>query len=442
MQHQTCIILAAGKSQRFPSPLGKMQYPFIQKPLLDHVIEKASVIFEKIIVVISESLESWFHLHYNASLSQISYVIQPDALGTWNALCCALPCVTTEICIVLNGDMPLVSAALLKTIAHCPSSVACVITQHPYPKGYGRIIRNSEGTVQAIVEERDLTPLQHGIGEVNAGLYKFNTDVLKTLSVEKSNSCHEWYLTDLWKAASPFVQQTQFIVELDYRCVQGVNTWMDYECAEQWYYQLQRENLVRQGALLQNCKDIYASGTVLCQPLAVITGPCILKGTTTVATEAHLHPYSYIENITIDCQAQIGPFAKIGEGSHVGSGACLGSFIEVKRSVIGAHSKAKHFSYMADTTLGTHCNLGAFVVTCNYDGTKKHRTQIGNDVFVGSATQLIAPIALADHCYIGAGTTLTRSVASHTLITRRSRIKSRPYLKKGKSILCAELSQD
>ncbi len=438
LKNSTCIILAAGLSQRFPAPIGKIRYPFIDRALCDHTISLATCCFEHVIIVLSSALESWFREQYSQN-SQISYVIQGQPKGTWDALVCALSCVRSENCVVLNSDLPLLSSDLLHKVTHSNSPLALVTTRHPSPQGYGRIFRDEQGHFTHIVEDKDLPFNQKfSLHEVNAGVYSFSVELLKTLTIEKALSCPEWYLTAIWAPESPFIKHTQIFFEPDYRIVQGINTWTDYELAEQYYYQLQRESLVRQGALLKNCRQISVQKAFRCQPGVQITGPCILKGALDLGEGAEIEAYSYIESTYTENQVKIGPFSKVTENTYLKAQSIVGSFVEVKRSILGESTKAKHLSYIADATIGRFCNIGAFVVTCNYDGRKKNITTVGDYVFIGSTSQLIAPITIASCSYIGAGTTLTANVAEHTLVTRRALLKMHPKFQ-GEPPLCAEL---
>jgi bifunctional UDP-N-acetylglucosamine pyrophosphorylase/glucosamine-1-phosphate N-acetyltransferase len=440
MKNSTCIILAAGRSQRFPAPMGKICYPFIDRALCDHAIALATTCFEHVIIVLSSALESWFIEKYSPN-SELSYVIQSQPKGTWDALVCALPHVQSQNCVVINGDVPLLSLDLLEKVSCSESLFALVTTDHPSPQGYGRIFRDNQGQFSHIVEDKDLSFSQKiSLHEVNAGIYAFKVAFLKTITIEKALSCAEWYLTAIWSPGSQFLKHTQIFFEPDYRRVQGINTWADYELAEQYYYQLQREALVRQGAFLKNCHQIFVQKAFCCQPGVEITGPCVLQGPLELGEGSKIEAYSYLDSTRIEQQVQIGPFAKVTENTYLHAQSIVGSFVEIKRSTLGERTKAKHLSYIADATMGRSCNIGAFVVTCNYDGKKKHSTIVGDNVFIGATSQLIAPITIASRSYIGAGTTLTSNVEEHTIVTRRAPLKIRPNFQ-GEHKLCVELSQ-
>ena len=438
MKNQTCIILAAGRSQRFPSPFGKICYPFRSRPLIDHILQSVTTVFHQCIVVISPKIEKWFQEYFQGS--GIEYVIQHEPLGTWDALSCAFELIKHPSCVIVNGDLPLISEQLLLEVADMTHPIGVVTTHHPNPYGYGRIVRNEENNVLSIIEDKDLKQSMRNIHEINAGVYFFETKLLKSLSVEKALSCNEWYLTDIWKTGSPFLSMTQFIVYPDYRILQGINTWAEYELAENFFFQIQRERAVQKGAILENCSTIYLDSALKIESGVRVQGPVVIGPNTDIKSEATIESFSLVNHTALNHRSYVGPFAKITDGTTLEASAHIGSFVEVKRSSIGFGSKAKHFSYLADMSMGSRCNIGAFVVTCNYDGKCKNKTILEDDVFVGSSSQLIAPITLNHRSYIGAGTTLNRNVPQDTLLTRRAVYTSRPYLKGAP--LCVELLQD
>jgi bifunctional UDP-N-acetylglucosamine pyrophosphorylase/glucosamine-1-phosphate N-acetyltransferase len=253
-----CVILAGGLSSRFPSPLPKVFYPFIDKPLIEHLLDHVTKLaFRKIIVVTGRKTHDYFEAYEKEGL--ICRVYQQEPAGTWDALITALPAIRSPECVVINGDMPLLDQRILKKIINSNANIALTSTIHPNPIGYGRLMRGTDKQLEAIIEEKHLTGDQYVTNEVNAGLYKFNVDFLKKIEISKNKNAQEWYLTSLWDKGSPYLAETQIIIEDDYRLLAGVNSWQDFEQAEVFYYQLQRESLVKQGVLLKNNQSIYIS---------------------------------------------------------------------------------------------------------------------------------------------------------------------------------------
>jgi bifunctional UDP-N-acetylglucosamine pyrophosphorylase/glucosamine-1-phosphate N-acetyltransferase len=434
-----CIVLAGGISSRFPSPLPKVFYPFIDKPIINHILDLLyQRDFKKIIVVTGKRTHALFAPYEEAGLIQRAFQVEP--LGTWDAVMTALPLVESPHCFIINGDMPLIEISTLQKVFDSQADFTLVSTLHPNPIGYGRLIRNQKQQVEALIEDKHLEDHQYFFKEINAGIYKFKTTRLKNIAIKKQTSTNEWYLTGLWEKGSPYLSETKVIVEKDYRTLTGINSWQDFEMAEFLYYQLQRERFVKQGALLKNAHTIYIQGVAQCEPYVHIEGPCILEGPVELAADVSIKPYGYIidtklekntvvepfsclKNIFAGHDCVLGPFLKATEKTLLQSFVNLGSFVEIKRSTLGIKTKAKHLSYIADATIGSYCNIGAFVVFCNYDGQRKHQSILGDSVFVGSSSQLIAPITLHDNAYIGAGTTLTKNVTAGSLITRRASIK-------------------
>ena len=435
----SCIILAGGSSSRFPSPLPKIFYPFIDKPLIDHLLESVlSFTWNKIVIVTGERSHEGLKLYEESGLVERAYQSQP--LGTWNALQTGLEKISTEQCVVINADMPLLDAALLHKVRLSPAPFTLVSTFHPNPYAYGRIIRNKNKVFEAVIEDKHLTDEQQNIREINAGLYKFQVKHLMNQFVECHQEGKEFYLTDLWKEKTDAIKLTEVITYDDHRLLVGVNTWADFELAEQYYFQLKRENLVRQGAMLKNCNSIYPIGKTEVQEGVILEGPLLLQGLVNIGQNSRVHPlsvlkdsilrnqvevgfYSLLDSVSAASKSSLGPYLKATENTQIGEEAALGSFVEIKRSIVGYKTKAKHLSYVADATIGERCNIGAFVVFCNYDGKNKHSSVLGNEVFIGSSSQIISPIILKDKAYIGAGTTVTCDVDANTLMTRRAAIK-------------------
>jgi bifunctional UDP-N-acetylglucosamine pyrophosphorylase/glucosamine-1-phosphate N-acetyltransferase len=205
--------------------------------------------------------------------------------------------------------MPLLDHDILKKIINSNANITLTSTMHPNPIGYGRLIRSADKYLEAIIEEKHLTSDQYFVREVNAGLYKFNVDFLKKIEISKNQNSQEWYLTSLWDKGSPYLAETQIIVEDDYRLLTGVNSWQDFEQAEAYYYQLQRESLVKQGVLLKNNQSIYIQGKVIGANHATIEGPCILKGPIKLAPGVSIQPFTTIADVALKDSTTVGSFS-------------------------------------------------------------------------------------------------------------------------------------
>lgn len=439
----TCVILAAGRSSRFPAPQGKLFYPLVGKPIIGHLLTTAHACdFSQIIVVASES-----NLGQFAALQQeftFDIAIQAQQDGTWGALQAALPLVKNPQVVVVNGDQPLVPKDLFLQLMHSSHkefALVSMIVSQPY--GYGRIIRDEQGHWVNLIEEKDLRFEQKSIQEVNAGIYSLPTAFLKNKEIFRSPVTGERYLTQLWGPGG-VCAQTQLIVAQRPDDLQGINTWADFEKVEQHYYLCQREKAASLGVVLENCSSIIIQDAALLKsaPNVLFKGPLHIDGPLVCEPLVQLKPFSTVTAgpCSFGRQTQIGPYAFIQSGVQTGENVCLGAFVEAKRCDIGAGSKAKHFSYIADASLGEANNIGAFVVFCNYDGVKKHRCLLGSHVFVGSSSQLVAPVTIGDKSYIGAGTTVTHHVATERLITRRAPWRDRP-VKKGEDVCVGSLGQ-
>lgn len=429
MSDLSCVILAAGRSTRFPAPQGKLFYPLAGMPVVGHLLHTiASCSFSQIIVVAGPHNAAQFEKlsgEFNFEL-----VIQQQQDGTWGALQTALPVVQSERLVLLNGDQPLVSATLLNQLQQSHKPFALVSMILAQPRGYGRLVRDEQSVWVDLVEEKDLLPHQRGIQEVNAGVYLLDTARLRHWDIAPSPHTGERYLTQLWGPGG-FCAQTHVIPASDHRSMQGINTWADFEEVEQSYYQIQREKLAAQGIVLQHCASVLIENAdQICGSVGThISGPAHIKGPLFCEPLVRVEPFSSVSGAQLGASTQIGPYAFVQAGVQTGPAVHLGSFVEAKRSQIGAGTKAKHLSYIADAHIGAKCNIGAFVVFCNYDGVAKHRCTLGDHVFVGSSSQLVAPLTIGQGGYIGAGTTVTHDVSPGRLITRRAPWRDRPVRK-------------
>lgn len=426
MANFSCVILAAGRSSRFPAPQGKLFYPLAGLPIVEHLLRTTQNLHPaQTIIVVNPQNHSQF-LEYEKRWG-IELAIQNQQDGTWGALQTALSSVQYEQILLLNGDQPLVPEDLLEQLVHCGNNFGLVSTILAQPHGYGRLVRDHCGNWVDLIEEKDLQGEQRQIREVNAGVYWLHTPTLRQTDILPSPHTQERYLTQLW-APGGHIDKTTLVVAQDHRAVQGINTWADFESVEQYYFQQQRAQLAAQGVMLENCAAIIVENAmqIRSEVGSKVTGPAILKGPLHLESLVSIKSFSSVTGAHLGTKTQIGPYAFIQDGVSTESGVQLGAFVEVKRSNLGSGMKAKHLSYIADAHVGANSNIGAFVVFCNYDGVNKHGCTLGQSVFVGSSSQLVAPLTIGDRSYIGAGTTVTHNVGSERLITRRGPWRDRP----------------
>jgi bifunctional UDP-N-acetylglucosamine pyrophosphorylase/glucosamine-1-phosphate N-acetyltransferase len=396
--------------------------------------------FAQIIVVANPA-----HLDQFQTLKTQFYfdiALQNNPSGTWAALQIGLSIARAPRCIVINADQPLITEQLLKKLLLCQQyPCALVTTILSDPTGYGRIIRNAQGEWTEIIEEKELPHHLKHIVEVNAGVYLLSVPLLQKFKPIASDRTGELYLTSLWNKQG-LCGQTM-LIDAQASEVQGINTWADFEKVEQYYYQKQRALLAQQGVILQHCQSIMVDDAHLIKaaPGVQYIGPAHLKGSIVCEAGVAIKAFTTVDSgpTHFGSGSIIGPYAFIQSQVQTEQQVQIGAFTEVKRSTIGACTKAKHFSYIADAQIGSESNIGAFVVFCNYDGLKKYRTTVGNGVFLGSSSQLIAPVMIGHNSYIGAGTTVTHDVAPERLITRRAPWRDRA-LSKGEN-LCVGLSE-
>ncbi|WP_372965025.1 bifunctional UDP-N-acetylglucosamine diphosphorylase/glucosamine-1-phosphate N-acetyltransferase GlmU [Marinobacter sp.] len=435
------VILAAGQGSRMKSALPKVLHPVAGKPMLHHVIETAKQLgAEKIHTVIGHGADQ-----VRASLDEgsVNWVLQTEQLGTGHAVAQALPDLPDNArVLVLYGDVPLTGKDTLQAMVKDldDKRLALLTVNLDNPQGYGRIVRNSEGQVQAIVEQKDASEEQQAITEVNTGILAVSSKHLKSWlpTLSNSNAQGEYYLTDIIAMAvahglSVAVSQPRTPFE-----VQGVNNRLQLAELERWYQLQQAQRLMTDGATLADPSrvdvrgeltignDLWIDVNVVFEGRVhlgnnVSIGPgCVIKDAT-IADGADIKAHSVIDGAVVGANAQIGPFARLRPGTELAANTKVGNFVETKKAIVGEGSKINHLSYVGDASLGHNVNIGAGTITCNYDGVNKFKTVLGDDVFVGSNTSLVAPVTVADDATIGAGSTITRDVAQRELAVARGK---------------------
>ncbi|MDR9425981.1 MAG: bifunctional UDP-N-acetylglucosamine diphosphorylase/glucosamine-1-phosphate N-acetyltransferase GlmU [Marinobacter sp.] len=435
------VILAAGQGSRMKSALPKVLHPVAGKPMLHHVVETAKQLgAEKIHTVIGHGAEQ-----VQASLQDesVNWVMQTEQLGTGHAVAQALPDLPDDArVLVLYGDVPLTAKSTLEAmIADLDeSNLALLTVDMDNPHGYGRIVRNAANQVQAIVEQKDATAEQQEIKEVNTGILAVCAKHLKNWlpTLSNSNAQGEYYLTDIIAMSVDHGLSVTVSQPLNPFEVQGVNNRLQLAELERWYQRQQAERLMTEGASLADParldvrgevtigNDLWIDVNVVLEGKVnlgsnITIGPgCVIKDTT-IADGAEIKAHSVVEGAVVGANAQIGPFARLRPGTELAANTKVGNFVETKKAVVGEGSKINHLSYVGDTSMGRNVNVGAGTITCNYDGVNKHQTVMGDGVFVGSNTALVAPVTLGEDATIGAGSTITRDVADKELAIARGK---------------------
>ncbi len=437
------IILAAGQGSRMKSRLPKVLHPLAGQPLLGHVINTARKLNpERIIVVYGHGGEQ---VPGALAADDLIWVKQQEQLGTGHAVAQAMPEVDDAATVlVLYGDVPLTRAESLIELADNGADAFALLTVHlADPGGYGRIIRNDKAEVTHIVEHKDAHADELLVNEVNTGILASNAGRLRGWldTLNNDNAQGEYYLTDVIAMSvndGIAIKTSQPNSEME---VLGVNSRAQLAMLERDYQQQQAEALMAQGVTVIDPARLDIRGEVeIAQDVildvnvvlvgkvkigeGVYIGPgCVIKDAT-IAEGVQIQPHCVIEQASVGADALIGPFARLRPGAELSANTHVGNFVEIKNSVVGTASKINHLSYIGDSDIGARVNIGAGVITCNYDGAYKHRTTIGDDVFVGSDCQLVAPVKIGDGASLGAGTTLTRNAIAGELTLSRAKQKT------------------
>ena len=441
------VILAAGQGKRMKSATPKVLHPIAGQPMLGHVLRTVAEAAENAqpCVVVghgSEQVEQFLKINF----PYVTTAIQMEQKGTGHAVAQAIPHLVddlqTELTLVLYGDVPFIQAQTLKSLLQLAQdgAVAILTQQMDQPTGYGRIVRNLDGQVAAIVEEKDANAVQKEITEINTGILACNTtDLKKWLGLLQPNNAQgEFYLTDLIAfAVADGVPIRTCQAQYDWEVV-GVNSRAQLACLERQYQLHQASLLLESGVTLLDPNRLDIRGQFNCASDVVIDVGCIFEGQVEIASGVQIgpycviknsvigpntviHAYSHIDQAVVAGSAVIGPYARLRPGAQIAEHAHIGNFVEVKNSQIGTGSKVNHLSYIGDAVVGSGVNIGAGTITCNYDGVNKHQTIIEDDAFIGSDSQLVAPVRVGKGATLGAGTTLTKDAPAHQLTVSRAK---------------------
>lgn len=434
------IILAAGDGTRMKSDLPKVLHPVGGLPMLAHVHATAArlgaaqvhIVYNPEHTILPQTLDD----------PAINWVAQHQRLGTGHAVQQAMPDVPDDSrVLVLYGDLPLLRPASLTGLMDLPVSALGVLTMKlDSPTGYGRIVRGDQGEVMAIVEEQDANDYQRAINEVNSGIIIATAGPLRAWleSLGNDNAQGEFYLTDVFAAAHADGASIQAVLTDQPGDLAGANDRVQLAQLESRLRERNAAELMGKGVQIADPARIDIRGTVepgrdVSLDVNVVLegrvelgdgttiGPgCVLRDCT-LAAGTRVHAYSVLEGVRTLGECDIGPFARVRPGTELGEGSRVGNFVEVKNTSLGEGSKASHLSYLGDSSIGKQVNIGAGTITCNYDGVNKYRTEIGDGVFIGSDTQLIAPVKIGDHANIGAGSTITKDAPEGKLTLSRSK---------------------
>jgi len=416
------IVLAAGQGTRMKSDLPKILHPLGGRPVLHYVLDMAhQLTSQEIVLVVSPTLKE-----IQTPFSHQT-VIQHPAQGTGDAVKWALPHLKeTGHVLILFGDTPLIQKETIDrmvALSHKNSEMAVILLgMRPVEKqNYARLILSEKGELEEVVEHKDLTISQKEIPLCNSGVMLVRGDLLKSLlsTLKPNNAAQEYYLTDLVKIA----RQNGYscgVVEGEPSEFMGINTREDLAAAESLLQDRWRKKAMIEGVTLIDPKTTYFSyDTQLAADVTI--HPCVVFGPQVVMEQgAEIFSFCQISNAYIGPCAHVGPFAHLRGGVHLQEKAEIGNFVEVKNSNFGVCAKAKHLSYIGDTTIGPKANIGAGTITCNYDGFNKFKTHIGEGALIGSNSSLVAPLSIGDYAIVGAGSVVTRDVESRALALSRS----------------------
>ena len=433
------VILAAGRGTRMHSDKPKVLHALAGKTLVQHVLDCAHKLDpQTICVVYGHGGEA---VPKALNTSDIFFVLQEPQLGTGHAVQQAMPHLDDDSqTLVLYGDVPLIQHTTLHQMQQAGSGLTLLTVNMANPTGYGRIVRNENGDVLSIVEEKDATPEQREIVEVNTGILLAPTRLLRAwlAKLRTNNTQGEYYLTDIVGMAvedGVVVHTVQPNHEWE---IHGINSKSQLAVLERTWQQVEAQRLLVQGVTLADPARIDVRGQLNCGRDVEIDIGCIFEGEVTLANNVkigayciirnasiadgtQLAPFSHVDSSIVGRDCRIGPYARLRPGTILHDEVHVGNFVEIKNSEINDASKANHLSYIGDTTIGRRVNIGAGTITCNYDGANKHRTVIEDDVFIGSDTQLVAPVKVARGSTIGAGSTITRDTPAGELSLSRSK---------------------
>jgi len=424
-ENVSCLILAAGKGERMRSDLPKVLHSLGGRPLIRYAIENARLLKASNIVVIvghkaplvREALKG----------EKVTFAVQREQLGTAHAVVCGLPALKRSkgLLYILYGDVPLIRPETLRSmkerLVEEEASLVVLTAEMKNPSGYGRIVRDGRGEVSRIVEHKDAEDWEREIHEINSGIYLVRIeDIRSPLRRVRQNIVKgEYYLTSLVEGLLAEGKRVTTLKADDAQEVMGVNTRRELADADAELQRRIRNRWMEAGVTMWSPETIRIDAEARLAPDVVLHAGTVITGKSAIARGAEIFPYSVIEESVVGEGARIGPFAHVRPESHVAAGAHVGNFVELKKTKLGPGAKANHLAYLGDAVIGSRANVGAGTITCNYDGFHKYPTVIGEEAFIGSDTQLVAPVRIGKRAWIAAGTTVTQDVPDGALAVSR-----------------------
>lgn len=435
------VILAAGQGTRMRSSLPKVLHPIAGKPMAGHVVDTVrSLNAASIYLIVGHGAEK---VRKTLAADDVVFVEQLEQLGTGHAVMQALPKLSdASQVLILYGDVPLIKAATLEELlVHATDTSLGLLTVNlDNPNGYGRIIRDAKQQVSAIVEQKDANEDQLKVNEINTGILAVTSKQLKRWlpALSNNNAQGEYYLTDIIAMAYQEGTLIQTVQPSTTAEVEGVNNRLQLAELERVYQLEQAEALMTAGVSLADPARIDVRGQLNTARDVFIDVGCVFEGQVELAEGVEIGPYcvlknarlgpgvklaafSHLENVELDGDNQVGPFARLRPGTHLEVGAKVGNFVETKNTQVGSGAKINHLSYIGDAQVGANANIGAGTITCNYDGVNKHLTKIGAGAFIGSNSSLVAPVEIGAGATVGAGSTITRNVEDQALAVTRAK---------------------
>jgi bifunctional UDP-N-acetylglucosamine pyrophosphorylase/glucosamine-1-phosphate N-acetyltransferase len=435
------IILAAGKGTRMRSRLPKVLHPIGGRPMIRHVLDRAHELKARAINIIVGHGAAPIKAALAGEV--VTFIEQQEQLGTGHAVQQALPKITADtIVLLLYGDVPLISTATLESLVALVSenSIGLLTAELADPSGYGRIVRNRDRQVCAIVEHKDATVEQRQIREINSGIMAVGGgNLLRWIpKLTNNNAQGEYYLTDIIALAQAEAVSVKTLCTTDLDEIAGVNDREQQAQLERAYQRRQARQLMSEGLTLLDPHRFDLRGSLKMGMDCVIDVNCVIEGEVVLGDGVTLGPNCYLKNATVGSdvtilantliedaiiadECNLGPFARLRPGTRLDNGAKIGNFVETKNAHIGTNSKINHLSYVGDASLGSGVNIGAGTITCNYDGVNKSHTEIADNVFVGSNTALVAPVTVAAGATVAAGSTVTGDIGAGQLGIARAR---------------------
>lgn len=435
------VILAAGQGTRMRSALPKVLHLLAGKPMAGHVVDTVrSLNATHLHLVVGHGAEQ---VRKTLAAADVAFVEQLEQLGTGHAVAQALPQLQANSqVLILYGDVPLIKAATLKKLlTHATATSMGLLTVNlNNPTGYGRIIRDEQQKVAAIVEQKDANAEQLAVTEINTGILAVTSQQLQRWlpQLSNSNSQGEYYLTDIIAMAYAEGTLIETVQPNSTSEVEGVNNRLQLAALERVYQLEQAEKLMAGGVTLADPARLDVRGELTAAQDVFIDVGCVFEGQVTLAEGVEIGPYcviknarlgagvklaafTHLEDVVLEGNNQVGPFARLRPGTHLETSAKIGNFVETKKTHVGKGAKINHLSYIGDAYVGAAANIGAGTITCNYDGVNKHFTKIGAGAFIGSNSSLVAPIEIGVGATVGAGSTITRSVADNALAVTRAK---------------------